>query len=46
MDNIERVRILREAIQKVLDDEETGEGGWGPDVTMAAVLKEAMEKTA
>lgn len=42
----ERVAILRAAIQEVLDDDETGAGGWGPDITMVAVLKQAMEATS
>lgn len=33
---------LAEAITTVLDDEETGAGGWGPDVTMAGVLRQAL----
>lgn len=33
---------LRKAVQQVLDDEESGESGWGPDVTMVTVLREAM----
>ena len=38
---------LRTAVQRVLDDEESQHpGGWGPDVTMVAVLKEAMDATA
>jgi Flp pilus assembly CpaE family ATPase len=37
------VERLRKAIQTVLDDDETGAGGWGPDITMAAVLKAAMD---
>ena len=37
------VERLRKAIQTVLDDNETGAGGWGPDVTMAEVLRAAME---
>lgn len=38
---------LREAVQRVLDDEESQHpGGWGPDVTMVGVLREAMEATA
>ena len=40
-----RLAALRTAVQRVLDDDETGAGGWGPDVTMAAVLREAMEAT-
>jgi len=30
-------------IQLVIDDEESGAGGWGPDVTMVATLKEAVD---
>ena len=37
-----RVQRLTEAIQKVLDDEESGEG-WGPDVTTVAYLREAID---
>lgn len=33
---------LAEAITTVLEDEETGAGGWGPDVTMAGVLRQAL----
>ena len=42
----ERIALLRAAIKTVLDDNETGAGGWGPDVTMAAVLEEAMDATS
>jgi hypothetical protein len=41
-----KLAILRDAVQRVLDDEESGEGGWGPDVTMVTVLREAMEASA
>ena len=37
------VERLRKAIQTVLDDNETGAGGWGPDITMAAILKAALD---
>lgn len=37
-----RVARLEEAIRIVLADDETGPGGWGPDVTMAQVLTDAM----
>lgn len=37
------IERLRKAIQTVLDDDETGAGGWGPDITMAAILKAALE---
>lgn len=37
-----RIAALEAAIRKVLDDEETGTG-WGPDVTTAKYLREAME---
>jgi hypothetical protein len=40
-----KLAILREAVQEVLDDEESRPGGWGPDVTMVAVLQEAMQAT-
>lgn len=51
MTDAEKVRILREAVQQVLDDEESGvrpDGtrGWGPDVTMVFVLKDVMDRTA
>lgn len=39
-----RVMILRTAVAQVLEDEETGTV-WGPDVTMAYVLKEALART-
>lgn len=43
-----RVEQLETAIRKVLADEESqeqadGTWGWGPDVTMVAVLKEALD---
>lgn len=42
-----KLAILREAVQRVLDDGESQHpGGWGPDVTMVEVLREAMEATA
>lgn len=41
-----KLALLREAVQTVLDDEESAEGGWGPDVTMVAVLRQAMNATA
>jgi hypothetical protein len=41
-----KLAALRTAVQRVLDDEESGEGGWGPDITMVAVLREAMEASA
>ena len=44
-EGIAKLMILRAAVQRVLDDEESGEGGWGPDVTMVTVLREAMEAT-
>jgi hypothetical protein len=44
---VERLRAenrkLRGAMQTVLDDNETGAGGWGPDVTMAEILRVALE---
>jgi len=39
-----RERLLRKAIQTVLDDEESRPGGWGPDVTMVAVLRTALDR--
>ena len=33
MSDAEKLAALRAAVQRVLDDEESGEGGWGPDVT-------------
>lgn len=33
---------LREAIETVLADNESQPGGWGPDVTMQAVLRNAL----
>lgn len=33
---------LRDAIQRVLDDEESRPGGWGPDVTCVSILREAL----
>ncbi len=41
-----KLALLRAAVQKVLDDEESGKSGWGPDVTMVTVLREAMEASA
>jgi hypothetical protein len=41
-----KLALLRDAVQRVLDDEESGEGGWGPDVTMVSVLREAMQASA
>lgn len=42
-----KLATLRTAVQTVLDDEESQHpGGWGPDVTMVGVLREAMEATA
>ncbi len=40
-----RLATLRTAVQQVLDDEESGDGGWGPDVTMVTVLQDAMRDT-
>jgi hypothetical protein len=48
----QKLLTLRSAVRRVLDDEESqhpatdGGRGWGPDVTMVAVLAEAMETTA
>ena len=39
----ERVKELEGAIKEVLADEESGKG-WGPDVTMVGVLKEALKE--
>ena len=41
-----KLAALRAAVQRVLDDEESGEGGWGPDVTCVSVLREAMDATS
>lgn len=41
-----KLAVLRQAVQLVLDDEESGESGWGPDVTMVTALREAMEASA
>ena len=41
-----KLALLREAVQRVLDDEESGDGGWGPDITMVTVLREAMDASA
>lgn len=40
-----KLAVLRAAVLRVLDDEEPGDG-WGPDVTMVYVLREAMDATA
>lgn len=37
-----RVLELEAAIRRVLEDEESRPGGWGPDVTMVAVLRDAL----
>jgi len=43
----QKLALLREAVRRVLDDGESQHpGGWGPDETMVAVLREAMEATA
>lgn len=48
----QKLGMLRAAVREVLDDEESqhpardGGRGWGPDVTMVAVLAAAMEATA
>lgn len=34
---------LVDAVKRVLADEESGEGGWGPDVTAVMWLSEALE---
>lgn len=41
-----KLALLRAAVRLVLDDEESAEGGWGPDVTMVTVLREAMEASS
>lgn len=41
----DKLALLRAAVQRVLDDEESGDG-WGPDVTMVTVLREAMDASA
>ena len=47
LSDVQKLALLREAVQRVLDDGESQHpGGWGPDVTMCAVLREAMEATA
>lgn len=38
---IERIGVLEDAINKVLDDEEANTG-WGPDVTTVAYLRKAV----
>jgi hypothetical protein len=38
----EAVRQALDLLREVLDDEETGAGGWGPDVTMVPKLEEAV----
>lgn len=40
------VRELVEAIQKVLADEESRPGAWGPDVTCVFILKKALARAA
>jgi len=37
-----RVAELEAAIRAVLADEESGAGGWGPDVTMVNRLRDAL----
>lgn len=37
----ERIEKLENAIQRALNDEESG-NGWGPDVTVCTYLKEAL----
>ena len=39
---LQRYEKLESAIQEVLDDSESKEGGWGPDVTSRSILKEAL----
>ena len=39
------IERLRQAIQTTLDDSESQPGGWGPDITMQAVLRKALEDT-
>lgn len=37
-----RIKTLEDAIQAVLNDSESQEGGWGPDVTMLERLRAAL----
>lgn len=39
-----RIATLEDAIREVLTDEESQDGGWGPDVTMRAVLNDALNE--
>lgn len=39
----EKYKRMESAITEVLNDSESKDGGWGPDVTMRAVLKEALD---
>lgn len=41
-DEFLRASRMETAIKTVLADEESGAGGWGPDVTMVAILREAL----
>lgn len=41
-DELARASQMEAAIKTVLADEESGAGGWGPDVTMVALLREAV----
>jgi len=45
-DEARKLALLREAVQRVLDDEESDGTGWGPDITMVCVLREAMEASS
>lgn len=40
-----RERRLRAGVEAVLNDYETGVGGWGPDVTMANFLRALLDDT-
>lgn len=39
-----RVKTLRQAIERALQDEESGKG-WGPDTTTCAYLRQALKDT-
>ena len=41
---LDRLKNLQEAVEKVLADEESTLGGWGPDVTCVGILREALER--
>jgi len=42
VDAVTRADALAEAVQQVLDDEESQDGGWGPDVTTVGILESAL----